>query len=172
MPQQDYSLEDGYFNNASSSRESSKRINHILKKSSIKEGLEQLTVLSQADQKQKRKVAPELNELALNDLKVIKMRSAIDTKRFYKREKFKPGTKLQMGKVLDSPGDLYSSRIPKKQRKKTLIDELLADTAFKSNIKKRYVEIINSKSCGNKRRAKRFKLKVDKETVIPLRSRG
>ena len=32
-----------------------------------------------------------------------------------------------MGTVVDSPVDFYHSRIPKKQRKQTVVDELLID---------------------------------------------
>ncbi len=38
---------------------------------------------------------------------------------------------LQIGKVVDNAADFYHSRIPKKQRKKTLVDELLADAEFR-----------------------------------------
>ena len=36
----------------------------------------------------------------------------------------------QMGKVINGPSEFYS-RIPKKQQKKSLVDELLADAEFK-----------------------------------------
>jgi len=38
---------------------------------------------------------------------------------------------VQIGKVMDHSADFYSSRLPKKQRKATLADELLADADFK-----------------------------------------
>ena len=37
----------------------------------------------------------------------------------------------QMGRVVEGPADFYHSRIPKKQRKATLVDELLADVEFR-----------------------------------------
>ena len=36
-----------------------------------------------------------------------------------------------MGTVVDSAADFYSGRIPKKQRKKNLVDELLEDAEFR-----------------------------------------
>ena len=33
--------------------------------------------------------------------------------------------------MVDSPIDFYHSRIPKKQRKKTIVEELLADAQFR-----------------------------------------
>ena len=38
--------------------------------------------------------------------------------------------KIQVGTVVDSPADFYHSRVPKKDRKKTLVDELMADANF------------------------------------------
>lgn len=38
---------------------------------------------------------------------------------------------FQIAKVVDNPADFYHSRIPKKQRKRTLVDELLADADFR-----------------------------------------
>ena len=55
---------------------------------------------------------------------------------------------------MDSPVDFYSDRITKKDRKKTLVDELLADAEFKKFSKRKYVEIIDEKS---KHERKRFK---------------
>ena len=40
-------------------------------------------------------------------------------------------TLLQMGRVVEGPADFYHSRIPKKQRKATLVDELMADAEFR-----------------------------------------
>ena len=41
----------------------------------------------------------------------------------------KPPT--QMGTVVECAADFYHSRIPKKQRKQTLVDELLSDFDFR-----------------------------------------
>ena len=62
---------------------------------------------------------------------------------------------LQIGHIVDSPVDFYSDRIAKKDRKKTLVDELLADAEFKKFSKRKYVEIIDEKS--KYQRNKRFK---------------
>jgi hypothetical protein len=37
----------------------------------------------------------------------------------------------QVGTIVDNPADFYHSRIPKKQRKKTIVEELLADSEFR-----------------------------------------
>lgn len=38
---------------------------------------------------------------------------------------------LQMGTIVETKADFYSSRIPKKSRKTSLVDELLADAEFR-----------------------------------------
>ncbi|XP_056629477.1 deoxynucleotidyltransferase terminal-interacting protein 2 [Triplophysa dalaica] len=91
--------------------------------------------------------APELTEELRNDLKALKMRSAMDPKRFYKKNDREGFPKyFQVGTVVDSPVDFYSSRIPKKQRKRTIVEELLADAEFRSNNKKKYQEIMTDKA--------------------------
>lgn len=38
---------------------------------------------------------------------------------------------FQFGQVVEAPADFYNSRIPKKQRKSTMVEELLADVEFR-----------------------------------------
>jgi hypothetical protein len=52
---------------------------------------------------------------------------------------------FQIGKVIDSPTEFYSSRVPKKLRKRTLVDELLADQEFKKYNKRKFVEIVEQR---------------------------
>ncbi|XP_006814011.1 deoxynucleotidyltransferase terminal-interacting protein 2-like [Saccoglossus kowalevskii] len=76
--------------------------------------------------------APEMTEELKNDLKVIKMRGALDPKRFYKGSDVRGLPKfVQVGTVIEHSADFYHSRIPKKDRKKTIVDELLADAEFR-----------------------------------------
>ncbi|XP_051964673.1 uncharacterized protein LOC127630871 [Xyrauchen texanus] len=91
--------------------------------------------------------APELTEELKNDLKALKMRSALDPKRFYKKNDRDGFPKyFQVGTVVDSPVDFYNSRIPKKHRKRTIVEELLADAEFRSYNKKKYQEIMTEKA--------------------------
>ena len=41
------------------------------------------------------------------------------------------GPVVQIGSVVEGTADFYSSRIPKRQRKTNMIDELLADAEFR-----------------------------------------
>lgn len=46
---------------------------------------------------------------------------------------------------MDSPLDFYNNRLTKKERKKTLVDELLADAEFQKYNKRKYKEIMEQK---------------------------
>lgn len=91
--------------------------------------------------------APEVTDEVKNELELIRMRSALDNKHFYKRSESKTLPKyFQIGKVLPSPLDHYNERHEgKKSKAKTLVDELLADAEFQKKNKRKYREIMESK---------------------------
>ncbi|XP_073541584.1 deoxynucleotidyltransferase terminal-interacting protein 2 [Phyllobates terribilis] len=106
--------------------------------------------------------APELTDDLKNDLKALKMRSAMDSKHFYKKNDRDGFPKyFEVGTVVDNPIDFYHSRIPKKNRKRTIVEELLADSEFRRNNKKKYKEIVAEKAAraeGKKfRKKKKFR---------------
>ncbi|XP_060523679.1 deoxynucleotidyltransferase terminal-interacting protein 2 [Cylas formicarius] len=107
--------------------------------------------------------ATEITEDVKLDLEILQMRSVLDPKRFYKKNDLKVLPKyFQIGKVLDSPLDFYNNRLSKKERKKTLVDELLADAEFQKYNKRKYKEIIEEKQKTHYkawRHAKRLKKK-------------
>ena len=71
---------------------------------------------------------PELTDEKKKDLELLKMRKVLDTKTFYKKNDIQEFPKyFEVGTVVDNATDFYSDRIPKRQRKQTLVDELLAD---------------------------------------------
>jgi len=86
--------------------------------------------------------APDVDEKLKNDMELIKMRSILDPKRFYKHQDRKGLPKyFQMGTVVDEGTDFYSSRLTKKQRKQTLVEELMADANIRQYNKKKYAEL-------------------------------
>lgn len=87
------------------------------------------------------------------------MRSALDPKHFYKKNDMKVLPKyFQIGHVIDTPLDYYANRGLKKNKKKTLVDELMADAEFQKYQKKKYKEIIESKkTIGYYKAAKKMK---------------
>ncbi|NXD38872.1 TDIF2 protein, partial [Copsychus sechellarum] len=103
--------------------------------------------------------APEITSELKNDLKVLKMRASLDPKHFYKKNDRDGLPKyFQVGTVVDSPIDFYHGRIPKKQRKRTIVEELLADSEFRRYNKKKYQEIMSEKAAfaaGKRNRKKK-----------------
>ncbi|XP_040290966.1 deoxynucleotidyltransferase terminal-interacting protein 2 [Bufo bufo] len=103
--------------------------------------------------------APELTEELKNDLKALKMRSAMDPKHFYKKNDRDGFPKyFEVATVVDNPIDFYHSRVPKNQRKRTIVEELLSDSEFRRYNKKKFKEIIVEKAAraeGKKNRKKK-----------------
>ena len=74
----------------------------------------------------------DLTEENKNDLQLIKMRSSFHKDRFFKSNDSDSLPKFfQMGKVVDDPLDFYSDRVPKRQQKKTILEELIEDAKVK-----------------------------------------
>ncbi|XP_025418682.1 rRNA-processing protein fcf2-like, partial [Sipha flava] len=89
--------------------------------------------------------ATKLTDSVRHDLDLIRMRSALDTKRFYKKNETEAYPKyFQIGTVVDSPYEGKTGRLINKERKRTMVDELLADVEFKQSAKKRYKNILMS----------------------------
>lgn len=89
--------------------------------------------------------ATEVTEEIKNDLTVLQMRASLNPKQFYKRGNDKICPKyFQVGTVIEAPDEFFSARIPKKQRKKTLVDELLGDAEYRKYQKKKYAEAMKN----------------------------
>nr|XP_057929846.1 deoxynucleotidyltransferase terminal-interacting protein 2 [Doryrhamphus excisus] len=102
--------------------------------------------------------APELTKELQGDLQLLKMRGSLDPKRFYKKNDRDGFPKyFQVGTVVDNPVDFYHSRVPKKQRKRTMVEELLADAEFRHQNKKRYHDIVAEKAAQAAGKHRKFK---------------
>nr|CAD7442810.1 unnamed protein product [Timema bartmani]CAD7455686.1 unnamed protein product [Timema tahoe] len=140
-------------------------VDDVLKKSVITPGFEKLhtiplpeenkKILKKIRQRAREKTkgegwfnmpATEMTDELKHDLEVLQMRSVLDPKHFYKKNDLKVLPKFfQVGRVVEAPADYYHSRVPKKQRKKTIVEELMADAEFQKYNKKRYKEIIEQR---------------------------
>lgn len=90
--------------------------------------------------------AQEMTEDVKNELELIRMRSVLDPKHFYKRSEMKTLPKyFQIGKVVESPLDYYNERGTKKTKAKTLVDELLEDAKFQKYNKRKYAEALEKR---------------------------
>jgi hypothetical protein len=89
---------------------------------------------------------PQLTPEVKHELEMLQMRSGLDSKRFYKKNNRQALPKhFHIGRVIDSPIEFYSSRLTKKERKKTIVDELMADAEFVKYNKRKYKEIIDER---------------------------
>lgn len=63
---------------------------------------------------------------------------------------------------MDSPLDHVNERLTKKERKRTIVDELLADAEFQKRSKKKYKQIIDEKRKSEYRTFMRDKRQTNK----------
>ena len=96
------------------------------------------------------------------DLQVISMRDALDSKRFFKKDKSssKVPKYSQVGHIVEGNTEFYSARQSKKERKRTIVEEVLAEEAKNHKHKRKYNEIMaeNRRNASlNRRRTKRKK---------------
>lgn len=86
--------------------------------------------------------ATEITDELKHDMEIIQMRSVLDPKHFYKKNDLKVLPKyFQVGTVQSSPLDYYNERGERKNKKKTIVDELMADAQFQRFNKRKYTEI-------------------------------
>ncbi|KAK4474798.1 hypothetical protein MN116_001917 [Schistosoma mekongi] len=94
---------------------------------------------------------PDITEEDRDDLELIRLRRAISSDTHVRRSDGKSAY-FQRGVVVDDPGSFYD-RLPRKQRGKTLVDELLANAEIMKIQRKRYAKI--ARTIAEKRAAVR-----------------
>ncbi|CAD6498698.1 BgTH12-04359 [Blumeria graminis f. sp. triticale] len=101
------------------------------------------------------KLTPELKR----DLQLIQMRDVLDPKRHYKKDKNrgKIPEYSQVGTVIQGPTEYLSSRLTNRERKRTLLEEILNSEKKTGRFKKKYTEIQNAKTSGKKSHYKKLK---------------
>ncbi|PYI10902.1 nucleolus protein required for cell viability [Aspergillus sclerotiicarbonarius CBS 121057] len=104
----------------------------------------------------------ELTTELKRDLQLLRMRSVLDPKRHYKKEGGKAHIPQysQVGTIIEGPTEFFSSRIVKKDRKKTFVEEALAVERENKRFEAKYRGIQTLKQSGkrsyyNNLRAKR-----------------
>ncbi|XP_075943999.1 deoxynucleotidyltransferase terminal-interacting protein 2 [Anarhichas minor] len=108
--------------------------------------------------------APEITQELKGDLQVLKMRGSMDPKRFYKKNDRDGFPKyFQVGTVVDNPVDFYHSRVPKRARKRTMVEELLSDAEFRHNNKKKYQHIVTERAAQGAGKRSKKKSKFHKK---------
>eukprot|EP00977_Amphora_coffeiformis_P003081 scaffold578_cov167-Amphora_coffeaeformis.AAC.28 len=108
--------------------------------------------------------ATPMTEEVERDLSLIRNRTYLDPKRFYKSaDKPKSGTKpvLQAGTVIEGPTEFYSSRLTKKQRKSNLVDEIMADPESSGWAQQKYKKMQQAKDAASQKWGKNIPNRKD-----------
>lgn len=84
------------------------------------------------------------------EMQMIEMRSVLDPHRHYKKEKVIVPTFSEVGTVIEGPTEYYSSRIAKRDRKKTFVEEIMAAEEESGRYKRKYQDIQAAKTSGKK----------------------
>ncbi|KAL5213008.1 hypothetical protein ABZP36_023855 [Zizania latifolia] len=97
-------------------------------------------------------ITPELKK----DLEILQLRHVMDPKRHFKRSgKSKALPKyFQVGTVIEPASEFFSSRLTKRERKTTLVDELLSDQHLKNYRMRKVREIQESRTPGGNQKWK------------------
>ncbi|KAI9183175.1 dTDP-fucopyranose mutase [Blastocladiella emersonii ATCC 22665] len=98
--------------------------------------------------------ATELTPELRNDLLVIKNRDVLESKRHYKKDAKMNATMpkfFHVGRIVEAKHEFYSSRLTKKERKNTLVEQILADTERRTYFKKKAEAISIKKARGTRK---------------------
>ena len=99
----------------------------------------------------------ELTSQLKADMKVVQMRNYLDPKRFYKNpDKMK--NVIGVGTVIEGPDEFISQRMTRKERKQSLVGEILADSKIKDYTKRKYAEIQTEKERNSFKKKKQNKM--------------
>ena len=100
--------------------------------------------------------APTITPELKRELLLVKMRGAIDPKRFYRSA---DGGKtlpkyFQMGTIVEGAGDSGSNRLTKRERKGSMLQELMSDETIRKRAKTQFLKSQAAHAEGVKRRFK------------------
>jgi hypothetical protein len=112
----------------------------------------------------KTKLTPELRR----DLQLLKMRSVLDPHRHYKKDNKRDDVPAfsQVGTIIEGATEFYSSRLKNKERKQTLLEEVVAQEQASGRFKRKYEDIQTAKTSGKKNFYKSLQAKRSKGKVI------
>lgn len=103
----------------------------------------------------KKELTPELKR----DMLVIKNRAVLDRKRHYKKDKWEIPKYFHTGTIIEGNTEYFSARLAKKNRGRSLAEEILNDDESKTYFRRKYHEIQTQKTSGGKKHYKKLKEK-------------
>lgn len=117
--------------------------------------------------------ATELTEENKTDLELMMMQDTLDNTKYRKPDLKALPKYYQVGRIQEDATDFYHARIPKKERSKTLVDELLADAEFQRRSKKKLKDIqIKERKATISSKINRKQRKVDIAKFKESRRKG
>lgn len=94
------------------------------------------------------------------DLQLIRMRNVLDPHRHYKKESGSAMPEYsQVGTIVEGPTEFFKSRIAKKDRKRTFVEEALTGEQQSGRFKAKYNQIQAAKTSGKKAYYNRLRAK-------------
>ncbi|EAT83217.1 hypothetical protein HBI56_113690 [Parastagonospora nodorum] len=134
----------------------------VVKKQKIEE--KKATAGAQWFNMPKTDLTPELRR----DLQLLKMRNVLDPKRHYKKDNSKNDVPAfsQVGTIIEGATEFYSSRLNKKERKQTILEEVIAQEKDSGRFQRKYEDINKSKASGKKAHYKSMQAKRNKGKVV------
>lgn len=86
------------------------------------------------------------------EFQLLRMRGILDAKKHFKKDSRKDPFPAysQMGTLIEGPTEYYSARVNRKDRKQTLVEEVLASSEANNKFKTRYAKIQEKKTSGKK----------------------
>ncbi|KAI5790201.1 Fcf2 pre-rRNA processing-domain-containing protein [Geopyxis carbonaria] len=84
------------------------------------------------------------------DMQLIKARNVLDAHRHYRKDTSALPEFSQVGTIIEGKAEFHSARINRKDRKKTIVDEILADGTNRDRFKRKYDELQKGKKSGKK----------------------
>jgi hypothetical protein len=90
----------------------------------------------------------EITDQVKSDLQVIRNRTYLNPKKFYKKADAFGSSHLQVGTVIEGSAEFYSSRLTNKERRTTLTQEIMADPEIASYAKRKFTTIQQDKQAS------------------------
>lgn len=111
----------------------------------------------------------ELTKDQEKDLLALKMRRVWNPKQFYKRSSGQNSSSdhkdqyFEIGTIQENPSDFYGGRLVRRERKQTMLDELMADAQLQAFNKRKVNSVISKNSRIKRLQARKFKRKLRKQ---------
>eukprot|EP01101_Sappina_pedata_P013161 TRINITY_DN9444_c0_g1_i1.p2 TRINITY_DN9444_c0_g1~~TRINITY_DN9444_c0_g1_i1.p2 ORF type:complete len:184 (+),score=95.06 TRINITY_DN9444_c0_g1_i1:2-553(+) len=117
-------------------------------------------------------VAPKVTKELTRDLQILRLRSMIHQDKHFKKEKASKNKYFEIGEVIESSADFYSSRLTKKNRPKSFVDELLRDDSFRKTTKAKYNKINKDRATVFKKPVVHINAKIKKKLLGSKRAKN